>query len=186
MTDLTPITALGGTIARSETHGLLTLTERPDIALASLARRRNGEVPEPFGLTLPEAGKRIESGPIGIFWSARDQWMVEAEGRAEEDFAATLKVEVPGASVTEQTDGWAALDLGSADGAAPVHALLERLMNVDLSAFGPGSATRTGLEHMGVFVLRITEDRLRIWGMRSSYATLWHAVGQAARRLETR
>lgn len=37
---------------------------------------------------------------------------------------------------------------------AAVLAVLEKLVNIDLRAFGPGYATRTGLHHMAVFVIR--------------------------------
>lgn len=184
MTDLTPITALGGTIARVETYGALSLAENSAMALASLALRKGQSVPSPFGMTLPDPGNWTQSGPIGIYWMARDQWMVEAEGRAEEDFARALKAEVPEASVTEQTDGWTAIEITSSKGAAPIKALLEKLVNINTEAFTQGSALRTGLEHMSVFLIRRAEDRLAIWGMRSSTETLWHALAVAARRLE--
>lgn len=184
MTDLTPITALGGTIARVETYGALSLAENPAMALASLALRKGQSVPSPFAMTLPEPGKWTQSGAIGLYWTAKGQWMVEAEGRADEDFARVLKAEVPEASVTEQTDGWAVIEITSSKGAAPIKALLEKLVNLDVEAFTQGSALRTGLEHMSVFLIRRAEDRLAFWGMRSSTETLWHTLAVAARRLE--
>jgi sarcosine oxidase subunit gamma len=166
--------------------GPLTLTENADLALASLARRRGGATPAPFGLALPEPGTWAEGDGIAAFWTGPDQWMVEAPGRAAEDFAAALAAEAPGASVTEQTDGWTAVEIASAEGAGPIERLLGKLVNLDLGDFGPGRARRTGFEHMGVFVIRRAADRVAILGARTSAGSLWHAVEAAAGRIAAR
>ncbi|MGO4854108.1 sarcosine oxidase subunit gamma [Phaeovulum sp. W22_SRMD_FR3] len=184
MTDLMAITALGAASARRQTFGALTLRENPDIALASLALRRGAEVPRPMGLTLPQPGGLAAGQGIGAFWTGPDQWMIEAEGRAGEDFAAALKEVVPQASVTEQTDGFVVFEITSSAGGAPIQALLEKLVNLDPARFGPASATRTGLDHMSVFVLRRSEDHCAFLGMRSFAGSLWHALSTAAGRLQ--
>ncbi|AHM05812.1 Sarcosine oxidase gamma subunit [Roseibacterium elongatum DSM 19469] len=181
MTDLTPITALGGTVARSEVFGALTLTEQPDLSLASLSLRKGQGVPTPFGLTLPDVGRAVQMGDYGAFWTGRDQWMIEMAGA--QDLAALLKSEVPEASVTEQTDGFAAFDITSTGGAAPLDEIMRKLVNLDPLAFGPGCATRTTLEHIGVFLIRRAEDRLAVIGMRTYAGALWHALSTAARRI---
>ena len=38
---------------------------------------------------------------------------------------------------------------------------------------------------MSVFVIRRSEDRLAVLGMRSAAGTLWHVLDAAAKRLET-
>ncbi len=184
VTDLAPITALGGTVPRSEIFGALTLSENAGLALASLALRKDQEMPKPFGLPLPEVGKAVSMGGLAAFWTGRGQWMIEAAGRGETDFAAALKAEVPKACVSEQTDGWVAFDIASTQGAAPIEALMARLVNLDSTGFGPGCATRTGLEHMSVFVIRRSEDRLTVMGMRTFADALWHALAVTARRLD--
>ncbi|PJE33808.1 sarcosine oxidase subunit gamma, partial [Pseudooceanicola lipolyticus] len=55
MTDLSPLTALGAAAPRRQSFGALTIWENADMALASLALRRGGTPPQPFGLTLPAA-----------------------------------------------------------------------------------------------------------------------------------
>jgi sarcosine oxidase subunit gamma len=110
--------------------------------------------------------------------------MVEAEGQAAEDFAREVQERAPGTSVTEQTDGWVAFEIASSKGAGPLKALIRKLVNLDADVFEPGHATRTGLEHMSVFVIRRAEDRLAVIGMRSSAGSLWHAITAAAARLE--
>ncbi|MBY6203091.1 sarcosine oxidase subunit gamma [Maritalea mobilis] len=181
MTDLTPITALGGTVARSEDFGVLRLTEQPDLSLASLSLRKGQGVPSPFGLTLPGVGQSSQAGEYGAFWIGRDQWMIEAQGT--QDIAAMLKAEVPEASVTEQTDGFATFEISSAGGAGPLEAVMRKLVNLDPQAFEPGAATRTTLEHISVFLVRRAEDRLAVIGMRTYAGALWHALSTAARRI---
>lgn len=184
MNELVPITALGASKPVDRRFGPLRVTEDPDTALASLTLRRGTTRPAPMGLDLPEPGGWVAGHGIAAFWMAPDQWMIEAPGRAAEDFAAALAAETPGCSVTEQTDGWTVLEIASDAGDAPTRALLEKLVNLDAVAFTPGSATRTGLHHMGVFVIRRSPERLAIIGMRSLAAALWHALEEAAKRLE--
>lgn len=182
MTDLIPMTALGATAPQQTRFGGLTLTERPEIALAALARRRGAETPAPQGLALPGPGGIADNGTLCAFWTGPDQWMIEAPGQAETDIAASLARQVSGCSVVEQTDGWSCVEITG--DAARIAALIERLVNLPSEALAPGRATRTALHHMGVFVLRRRPDVLAIWGMRSSAASLWHAVSDAAKRLE--
>lgn len=179
MTDLIPLTALGAAAPRRAAVGALTLTERPDIALASLALRRGGAVPQPFGLTLPAPGGLSAAGTHAAFWTGTGQWMVMAEAAAETDLAAALRAAAPGASVTEQTDGWVAVAVTAPD-AATLERLTERLVNLPRGALAPGHASRTLLHHMSVFVLRRTDTELMILGMRSAAQSLWHALETAA------
>lgn len=181
MPDLAPITALGAETPRREAFGALTLAENAGLALASLALRRNAARPMPLGLDLPGPGGWAAGEGGAAFWTGPDQWIIAAEGRAEEDFAAAVKAAAPGCSVTEQTDAWVAFEITSAAGPAPIVRLLEKTVNIDPEAFGPGSAQRTGLEHLSVFVIRPAEERLTVLGMRSAAGTLWHALETAAR-----
>nr|WP_226898444.1 sarcosine oxidase subunit gamma [Mangrovicoccus algicola] len=176
-----PMTALGGAAPRSRRHGALSLVERPDIALASLALRRGAVAPAPGGLVLPGPGGLASADGLAAFWTGPGQWMVEAAGQAEADFAAALAAMAPGCSVTEQTDGWACFEV--AGDAAALEALAERLVNLPAAALAPGRATRTVLHHMGVFALRRDPGCLALWGMRSAAGSLWHALDQAALRL---
>ncbi|TIO24089.1 sarcosine oxidase subunit gamma [Mesorhizobium sp.] len=184
MTDLTPITALGAVASRSASFGALELRENAGLALASLALRRGSVEPTPFGLTLPGPGRWVAGQGVAALWTGPDQWMIEAEGRAELDFAAELKQVAPGCSVTEQTDGWVAIEIVSRAGAGPLEAMMSKLVNIDLADFGPGRATRTGLEHMSCFVIRRSDAHVAVLGARSSAGSLWHALATAAKRLE--
>ncbi|WP_321364607.1 sarcosine oxidase subunit gamma [uncultured Celeribacter sp.] len=184
VTDLTPITALGEAAPRTESFGALTISENAGLGLASLALRKGQSAPQPFGLPLPGVGKAVSMGEYAAFWTGRDQWMIEAVDKAEVNFAAMVKSETPDCSVTEQTDGFTAFEISSTQGAAPIEALMRKLVNIDPKAFGPGQVTRTGLEHMTVFLIRRADDRLAVIGMRTLAGSLWHALAVAARRLE--
>lgn len=181
MPDLAPVTALGGPHPADRRFGAVRITEASDVALASLALRRGAGRPSPLGLQLPEPGRCTEGQGVRAFWTGPDQWMVEAPGRAEEDFAADLSAASPGCSVTEQTDGWTVFEV-SADTEATLQRLLEKLVNIDLAAFDTGAATRTGLHHTSVFLIRRSPERVGIIGMRSLAAELWHALEENAAR----
>ncbi|RBP86319.1 sarcosine oxidase subunit gamma [Rhodobacter sp. 140A] len=182
MTDLTPMPALGRAAVSPLRAGALTISVNEAVALAGLALRRGAVPPAPMGLVLPGPGGWCAGQGVAAFWTGPGQWMIEAEGRAGEDFARVLKTRHPDCSVTEQTDGWVAFEIVSVAGGAPIVRLMEKLVNVDAAGFGPGCATRTGLEHMSVFVIRRAEDRLAIIGMRTLAGSLWHAIETAAMR----
>lgn len=183
MPDLIPTTALGGRTPARVVAGELALEENSSLGLASIALRRDGTQPVPFGLSLPEPGGHVTNGSVGAFWLAPGQWMIEGDGQAESDFAAIVKAEAPSCSVTEQTDGFVVFEIRSSAGETPIIRLMEKLVNLDPARFGPSSATRTGLEHMTVFILRRAVDRMAIIGMRSAAGSLWHALEVAVTRL---
>ena len=138
-----------------------------------------------LGLALPGPGKWAAGKGFAAFWIAPGQWMLDVPDRAEDAFADELKLLAPGCSVTDQTDGWVAFEIESRSGAKPLLLLMEKLVDIDKAAFGPGSATRTGLHHMSVFLVRRSETRLAVLGMRSFAGALWHALETAAARLES-
>ncbi|RWI87866.1 MAG: sarcosine oxidase subunit gamma [Mesorhizobium sp.] len=182
MTDLYTFTALGAAEPRLASFGALDIRENPELALASLALRRGSLKPAPFGLNLPEPGHWVAGQGVAAFWVSPDQWMVEAEGRAEENFAADLKEASPDCTVTEQTDGWIVFEIVSRSGTAPLEALLSKLVNIDLADFDPCRITRTGLEDMSCYVIRRSKTHVALVGVRSFAGSLWHALETAARR----
>lgn len=181
MTDLTPITALGAETPRIARHGALTLTETAGLALASLSVPRGAPVPSPFGLTLPGPGRLVAGDGRGAFWTAPGQWMIEGADLAQTDFAATLKAQAPAARITEQTDGFTAFDI--AGPGARIDAALERLVNLPPESTAPGCATRTGFEHMSVFVLRRRPETLTLLAMRSAAGSVWSRLESTLGRL---
>ncbi|MER8627768.1 hypothetical protein NKH35_29610 [Mesorhizobium sp. M1143] len=121
---------------------------------------------------------------MAVFWTGPNQWMFEAPGSADEDFAANLKEAACGCSVTEQTGGWVAFEIVSVAGTKPIEALLAKLINIDLADFGPGRATRTVLENMTCVVIRRSATHVAVLGARSFAASLWYVLETAAKRIE--
>jgi sarcosine oxidase subunit gamma len=182
VTDLIPLTALGATELRSERFGALTIAEDESYGLASLTLRKGQSAPTPFGLTLPKAGIAAQSDGTSAIWTGPDQWLILGAGQAQTDFAAEVLTQMPQASVTEQTDGLVCFDIRSDAGGLPITALMSKLVNLPPEAYATGRATRTGLEHMTVFLYRRDEGHLSILGMRSYAGSLWHALVAAAER----
>lgn len=182
MPDLAPLTALGRAEARRQRFGPLVVSENVRLGLASLAIRRDAPTPEPMGLHLPGPGGWIEDAQGSAFWIAPHQWMIEVPDGAGTDLERDLRAAVPDAAVTDQTDGWVVLEISSDAGPRPLERVLEKLVNLDLDRFGPGSATRTGVDHMSVFVIRRSATAVAVLGMRSAAGSLWHAVEAAVSR----
>ncbi|PWR25364.1 sarcosine oxidase subunit gamma [Zavarzinia aquatilis] len=180
------MTVFGKTEARLDRIGALSIAERPDIALASLAARRErltsleAAAPAVLGTALPGVS-RVAGGTIRAFWTGPAQWLVEAPYDTHEDLAAVLKQNLGGdASITEQSDGWCAFDI---EGDATI-ALLERLCAADTRAMTPGDVLRTTIEHMGCFLIcEQAGHAFRLWTARSSALSLHHALTTVAAAL---
>jgi len=178
--DLEPITALGGSAPQVVTLAGVTLSENPNLALASVAARAGSEdrcrahLADLLQGPAPEPGKCRLHDPEAAFWMGPDQWMVGAPFETHEDLAALLKDRFgQTASVTEQTDAWACFDLRG-DG---VEAVMELSCALNIAAMQTGDAQRTSIHHLGCFVLRRDPaDWLRILGPRSSAQSLHHAL----------
>lgn len=166
------------------TVGRITISENPDVALASLAVRRGREAeftPRAealLGMALPGPGRAAAAGDWGAFWTGPGQWFVEAPFASHEDISRRLKAAVGDAgSVTEQTDGWVRFDIEG----STTPALFERLSAIDIHAMPAGAATRSLIEHLGCLVIcREAGRRYSVLGMRSAAASLHHALVQAA------
>lgn len=181
MTDLMTLTALGEQTPRTLSLAPYTISENSRLGLASLALARGAKVPAPFGLTLPEPGGWYGQDGYAAIWIAPDQWLVLGERMGDTDFAAMVGAQAPQTRVSEQTDGWVSIEIEA--GETALSALLERLVNLPTDATQTGRATRTGLHHMSVFVIRPAKDRLVVMGMRSMAGSLWHAIETTVRRL---
>jgi sarcosine oxidase subunit gamma len=153
-----------------------------DWALASLAARRGREDEVraravEAGVPLPGPSQAAAQGPWGAFWASPEAWFVEAHFASHEDIVAVLKpLFGDAASLTEQTDAWVRLEV-----TGPLQSLFERLCNLDLARFGPGSATRTVIEHLGVHAIRRGPEAMTLLGPRSSAGSLHNALLAASR-----
>jgi sarcosine oxidase, subunit gamma len=179
---LIALTALGKREATTVNHGPLTIAERTDVALASVAARKGRmadltKAAEKAGVPLPGPAAHQQGTPYSAFWTAPEMWFVEAPYATHELIADLLKSALgDAASVTEQTDAWVAFDLAAPD-LAPV---LERLCNADFPEVPTGFATRTMMEHLGVYLIKHGPDKARLYGPRSSAESLLHALETAA------
>jgi sarcosine oxidase, subunit gamma len=181
---LETLTPLGRAEPQTVTIGQITITERIDTALASLATRRGraedvAKAAKSAGIPLPAPASHA-TDRLAAFWLAPDMWMIEAPFATHEDIRAHLgAIFGDAASITEQTDAWVCFDIA---GAALV-ALMERLSNVDLARAAPGHATRTVIDHLGCYLIKQVPDRITLYGPRASAQTLHHALTVAAQSL---
>lgn len=173
-------TSFGATAAKVVSCGAVTLTERPDIVLASVAARAGQSEPvrtnieSRCGAPCPVSGY-LTGPPNAVFWTGPDQWMVMSDQAV--DLPAALKAEMgPAASVTDQTGGWVVFDLKGQD----LTQTLERLCNIDLNRFGSGRAQRSVIEHIPCFVLCETPNlSYRLLCGRSFALSFAHAIETA-------
>jgi sarcosine oxidase subunit gamma len=167
---LKAMTALGSHEPVVVTAGPLTVTERFDVALASVAVRAGQRL---AGMALPGPATYHAGAPYSAFWVTPEMWFVEAPFATHEAIADHLRALFgQAASVTEQTDAWVMLDLAADDLAA----VLERLCNVDFRAVPQGHATRTVIDHLGVYLVKLGPGAARLYGPRSSAGSLLHAL----------
>ena len=182
MASLIALTALGAREPAVVEIGPLRITERTDLALASVAARRGrmadlAAAAQGAGVPLPEAARHQAGAPYSAFWTAPETGFVEAPFGSHELIADQLKAALgDAASITEQTDAWVAFDLAAAD----LTPLLERLCNVDFRSAPKGYETRTVMEHLGVYLFKLDQCAVRLYGPRSSAQSLLHEVWTAA------
>lgn len=179
------LTALGHEAADVVQVGPYRIAERFDVALASVAMRRGQEkafaaAAKALSVPLPGVSQHEVGSVYSAFWTTPEMWFVEADFATHEDIVAALK---PGfgeaASITEQTDAWVRFDV-SGSGLA---ALFERLTNLDLPQLPDGFASRTVIEHLGVYLIKRSAGEITLYGPRSSAAGLLHALEITAKSL---
>ncbi|WP_206456300.1 sarcosine oxidase subunit gamma [Aurantimonas marina] len=176
---LTAKPALGG---YRKDFGGVTLSERADVAIVSIATPLGGEttlaqaVTQGFGAALPSVGGTTLSS------DGRTRFLGMAPGQVfalfehdGPDARALVDGKLGGAAyTTDQTDVWVALRI---DGQR-TRAALERICRLDLhpGAFPEGRVARTVMEHLGVIILREGPDAFLLLSARSSAGSFLHAV----------
>jgi len=133
-----------------------------------------------YGALLPAQGKVVSFDTGFLFCSAPEQWFVHLNienAFLDIELGAVLETR---AAVTLQTDAWARVAIIGED----TPQVLERLMALNLSdqAFPMGSAVRTLLGHLNVFIVRGDKapDIYEIWCARSFANSLAHEICVAA------
>ena len=180
MTDLTPLTPLGGTSACVDTIGSVTITEITDRALASVAQRKGENATKGFKAlgfdAAPAVCTMTEANGSRAWWMGPDQWMIDAPFDKSGHWARKVKDAMGNsASVTDQTEGFCRFDL-SGNGCL---AVLERLCGLDVHSMETGAAQRTQIHHMACVVLK-TDGGWSLLGAHSSAGSLHHALLEVA------
>ena len=130
-----------------------------------------------IGAAFPAAGRATGRAGARIVWSGLGQALVLGP-----------PVNVPGAAISDQTDGWACIVLEGGD----VPLVLARLCPLDLreGVFKRGHAARTLLGHMSCVILRTGAARYEVLVYRSMAHTAVHELTRAmtsvAAQTETR
>ena len=184
---LAPLTALRKDTPVVEIIGGISLRESPNLAITSLAARKDhgeelhSKLQAVAGIHLPSPGKAIFADDVTVIWTGVNQWFLLAPLSDRPDYAAEIKNIVKDtASVTEQTDGWVIFDV-TGDNLIP---LLERICNLNTKGMSAGDATRCVIEHLGCLIIcRESGTNFTILGPRSSAASLHHSLVTAAKSI---
>jgi sarcosine oxidase, subunit gamma len=175
---LKSLTALGHDAPVIVDIGAYRIEERVDVALASLAIRRDCQkqvlkAAKAAKLPLADPARATRGAIFSSFWLSPEMWMVEAPFASHEDIASQLKsIFGDTASITEQTDAWVRFDVSAPN----LHALFERLCNVDVASAPHGFAVRTVIDHLGCYLIKRSETEITLYGPRSSAASLLHML----------
>jgi sarcosine oxidase subunit gamma len=156
------------------TVGGITLTEVVPDVLTSVApfkgqkKAVSDALKAQLGAGLPAVNRRTGA----VTWFGHGVWMVAGAASVE------------GASVTDQSDAWAVVEISGAG----CEDVLARLVPVDLRAavFKKGHVAKTMLAHMSVTVVRTGADSFEIMTMRSMAETLVHDLEVAMRGVAAR
>ncbi len=180
---LHPVTPLGG---HQETVGRLRLAEAAGLDLVSLAVPNGGDaefaeaVRRAWDLALPVPGRSLaDAAGRRLVWSGPQQYFLLLPAEPDGDPAARVSAQLgDSAYVTDQSDAWAILRLDGPD----LREALARTCPLDLDpdVFGPDSAARTMMEHLGVFIIALAPDAVLLLSARSSAPDFLHAVRVSA------
>ncbi len=168
MPELLAKSALGG---RTLTVGKTTLAEASLGPLTSIALFPGQGAAVSAALGHPFPAPNTTSGPL--IWTGRDQAFLMGQAPDLTGLAAT----------TDQTGAWSALRLTGPD----AEAALMRLVPLDLrlASFPPSTSARSGLNHMGLILVREAEGFL-VLTFRSMAETAWHELETALQALAAR
>jgi sarcosine oxidase, subunit gamma len=179
---LKSLTALGHGMPVVVEIGPYRIEERVDVALASLAIRRDCQkqvlkTAKSAKLPLADPARATRSAIFSSFWLSPEMWMVEAPFATHEDITFHLKtIFGDTASITEQTDAWVRFDVSAPN----LQVLFERLCNVDVASASVGFAARTVIDHLGCYLIKRSGTEITLYGPRSSAASLLHMLDVTA------
>ena len=135
-----------------------------------------------FGISLPNAPRRVASGDVAVLGLGPDIWLATREQGGNE-FALALRPVLAGsASISDQSDAYVGLRLTGPG----VRETLAKLIPIDLHprAFAIGQVAETIAAHMGVLLWRLEDaaDGSPVFDLavpRSLSVSFGHALSQA-------
>ena len=158
------------------------LTEATALEIVSIAIPLGGEaafvaaLSAAFKTKKPEPGESTlsEDGKTRFLWMSPDQLFSlteKAVSNAEAEVREKLKSSV---YVTLQSDSWVGLRLSG----PKARAALERICPIDLhpASFPEGCVARTVMEHLGVVIVRESDDGFLLLSASSSAGSFLHAI----------
>lgn len=137
----------------------VTLTERTDLGLATVAVRKDQDdglkarVREAYGLDLPEGSTLAQGKDVFFIGTGPGQWLAVSGTLQNEQLAEDLADRLKGlASISDQSSGRAVIRVSG----PRARDVLAKGLAIDLDprVFGPGSAVTSTISHMGVLVWR--------------------------------
>lgn len=188
MHDLYAKTAFASRTPKQTAIGGLSLTERPDVALASVSARMGTEtdcaqkLATLTGLEVPGPGCATLSDTRGLMWIGPDQWLFEASADPAEALSDRVTDALgKAASVTDQTDAWVRFDIEGAE----CTAMFALLTVLDVPAMAAGACNRTSIHHVGsLLVCRQERTAFSLYAPRSFAVSVHHALCRAARTVD--
>ena len=167
--------------------GMVTLTPVTTRQLFSIALRAGSrrilaeKLERLFGLELPAVGKHLLGDRASIFWSGPDQWYLELFDQSKDSgIDKSLAAIESCCSFVEHTGGFVRIDVtGDAR-----HDVFNRLCPLDTRRFGLDDVARASIHHISCLIWRAGLG-LAVMGPRSTAASLWGAIHDAARAVES-
>jgi heterotetrameric sarcosine oxidase gamma subunit len=167
-------------IAKTACEGLLPvsigtceLSEIVPLVITSIAPARGNEaavsaaLKKAHGMSFPAANRETGKGGARCVWMGPGQaFLVGPEAKI-----------IPGAAMTDQSDGWAMMQIEGVD----CEAVLARLVPIDLrvTSFKRGHTARTKLNHVPLSITRTGVNRLELMVFRSMAKTVIEEVSLA-------
>ena len=127
-----------------------------------------------LGLSLPTAPKIFIKDKIYIAQTQPDQWFFISDAPPKKQ---TLKQISALGYCTDQSHGWVGVELSGVD----VLSVLERLCPLNLSreSFAINASARTSLDHLGVLMIRLGDNRFYLFSAASSAESFLHGIKTA-------
>jgi heterotetrameric sarcosine oxidase gamma subunit len=177
--------ALPGRYGKSDGAAGVTIAERTNIGLATIACRKGQDeglkasVREAYGIALPLTSKMAPGKDVSFIGTGPGQWLAVSERLANEALATDLIAKLKGlASIVDQSDGRAVIRLSG----PRARDVLAKGLAIDLDprVFPEDDAVTSTISHMGVQLWQEAPDSYDIALFRSVAESFWHWLTASA------